>query len=51
MKIILNYDPKENELDHFIWHGPGDPPPLIKPKMVKQRRKGRPPKQRGPDVS
>jgi hypothetical protein len=51
LKAILLYDLKTKELDSFIWMGPGEPPPFIKPKMIPKPRRGRPRKQPKPDVS
>ena len=51
IKAILLYDLKTKELDHFIWAGKGDPPPLIPPKMIPKPRRGRPRKNPKPEVS
>ena len=51
IKAILIYDLKTKELDHFIWAGKGEPPPLIEPKMARKRKRGRPGKEPKPDVS
>ena len=40
MKVILRYDLEEKEPVAFVWDEPGEPPPLIKPK-IKKRPKSR----------
>jgi hypothetical protein len=42
IKAVILYDPKTKDVIHFIHDGPGDPPPYIPPKMIPQRKRGRP---------
>ena len=42
IKAIITYNLKTKELDHFIWAGKDEPPPLIEPKMARKKKRGRP---------
>lgn len=51
LKAIFLIDMKTRDVTHFIWTGPGEPPPFIEPKMISKPRRGRPRKQPKAKVS
>lgn len=40
IKAVILIDTKTKDVTHFIYDGPGNPPPFIPPKIEPQKKRG-----------